>query len=388
MRKHGILAITILAVTAFGVRPTVECRGADAYSSGSASSSSGNSFTDSVKKGFSSLTKPFSSSKAPDSTEDGSSLNNKSKPSVELYCSVASLYEQGGKLGEAEAQYQMALKEKPTHLKAMLGYARLMETQQRYPEAEALYQKALKAHPGDASIYNSIGLGMARRKKYKEASDALAQAVRLEPKNPLYTNNLATVLVDQNRLAEAFTVMRDVHGEAAAYYNIGYLLQKKGRMDVAEHHFMQALRSDPTMGEAKAWLDRLQKKQYDPPTSTEETFAAFKAQSRQQGVQPYYSRDAVAPQMAQQPMQPPRQDYRENNPYASNGVNPLPKPVYETARNPIPSYPNYDSSPETAPVVPTPQRLPPVTIQQPTAPMTNGSGDNFGDVTPNAPMPP
>jgi hypothetical protein len=65
------------------------------------------------------------------------------------------------------------------------------------------------------------------------------------------------VLVDQNRLGEAFAVMRDVHGEAKANYNMGYLLNKKGKADAAEHYFAQALRADPTMAPAQRWLNYL-----------------------------------------------------------------------------------------------------------------------------------
>ena len=78
--------------------------------------------------------------------------------------------------------------------------------------------------------------------------------MQLDPRNPLYRNNLATVLVDQNRLPEAFANLREVHGDAAAYYNMGYLLNKKGQTEAAEHNFTQALLIDPNMVPAQKWL--------------------------------------------------------------------------------------------------------------------------------------
>ena len=63
----------------------------------------------------------------------------------------------------------------------------------------------------------------------------------MAPKNPLYRNNIATVLVDQCRFREAFTNLREVHSEAAAYYNLGCLLNKKGNTPAAMQNFALAL---------------------------------------------------------------------------------------------------------------------------------------------------
>jgi tetratricopeptide (TPR) repeat protein len=80
----------------------------------------------------------------------------------------------------------------------------------------------------------------------------------LEPKNPLYCNNMATVLVDQGRIREALGHLRDAHGEAAAYYNLGYLLNKKGQTQTAMQYFALAVKADPSMEAARRWLEYLQ----------------------------------------------------------------------------------------------------------------------------------
>ncbi len=223
------------------------------------------SFTDSIKQGFSKVggylvpSKPKSENK-PTVADDPISLKSKSKPGPELYSAIARLYEESGKNAEAEQYYQMALKEKADDLPSLLGYARFQENQGRINEAVALYQKAVQTHPKEPGVYNNLGLCYARRGKQNEATQALGQAVQLEPRNVLYRNNLATVLVDQNRLPEALAALRDVHGEAKACYNMGYLLNKKGKTEAAEHYFAQALRADPTMAPAQRWLNYLHDK--------------------------------------------------------------------------------------------------------------------------------
>ena len=132
------------------------------------------------------------------------------------------------------------MKTKPDYLPALLGYAQLEEQRGQPDDALRLYQRAAKASPREASVYNNMGLYYARLGRANEAVRRLPRAVELAPKNPRYRNNIAAVLVDQGRLREAFTHLQEVHGEAAAYYNMGYLLNKKGQTQAAMQHFVLA----------------------------------------------------------------------------------------------------------------------------------------------------
>jgi tetratricopeptide (TPR) repeat protein len=145
-------------------------------------------------------------------------------------------------------------------LAALLAYAQLKEQLGQKDEAMRLYQRAVKAHPKEPSVHNNIGLFYARQGRLDEAAAAMTVAIQLAPKNPLYRNNIATVLVDQCRFREAYANLRDVHGEAAAYYNMGYLLNKKGQTQAAMQHFSLALRADPSLAPAQHWIDYLEKK--------------------------------------------------------------------------------------------------------------------------------
>jgi tetratricopeptide (TPR) repeat protein len=219
------------------------------------------SLTSSIKDGLDKVSGAIVPRKSPAETipaDDAVSLKNKAKPGVAVYVAVARLYEQSGRLAEAEHNYQMALKEKPTELAALLGYARLKEQLGKPEEAIQLYQQAAKAHPNEAAVLNNLGLCYARLGKMDDALAALGRAVTLQPKNPLYRNNIAMVLVEMGRTQEALAQLRSVHGDAAAYYNLGYLLQKKGKKQEAVQQFALALRLDPSLRQAKSWLDRLQ----------------------------------------------------------------------------------------------------------------------------------
>lgn len=222
------------------------------------------SISSGVKSGFSKVGNALtpsskSATPAPSREDDAISLKSKSKAGPELYVAVARLYEQSGKPADAERQYVAALKLSPNYLPALLGYAQLKDRLGLPDDSLRLYEQAAKAYPREPSVYNNMGLCYARCKRYDQAVAAMARAVQLAPHNARYRNNIAAILVEQGRLDEAFAQLKEMHGEAAAYYNMGYLLNSKGRTDVATRYFSLALRADPSMTAAERWLQHLQR---------------------------------------------------------------------------------------------------------------------------------
>ncbi|MGA2035165.1 MAG: tetratricopeptide repeat protein [Thermoguttaceae bacterium] len=216
------------------------------------------SMMDSLSSGF----KQAGQAMAPKPTvnppsDDPISLQTKTRPDSELFVAVAHLYEESGRLDEAEAQYKKALRESPNDARALLGYARLKDRMGQPQESLKLYQKAVKLYPEDPSVYNNLAVHYARQKQYGEARAALAHAVQLRPNDPKYRNNIATLLVELGRPQDAFTELRAVHSEAAAHYNLGYLLQKKGQAEAAVQEFHTALDIDPSLSQARQWLNRI-----------------------------------------------------------------------------------------------------------------------------------
>jgi len=185
------------------------------------------------------------------------SLATKATPSPELHVAAARLSERSGKVGEAERYYQQALKLDARHAGALVGFARLRNRQGRLEEATELYQRAAKAHPDNDAIFNDLGLCLARQRLFKESVAAFERAVLLQPKKWLYRNNVAMVLVEMGDVDAAVSHLRAVQGEAVAHYNVGYILQKKGDSEAAAVHFARALEENPSLAEARAWLEKL-----------------------------------------------------------------------------------------------------------------------------------
>ena len=388
--KRWTLIIGLAAWVGIGGLMPAPSAAQDAYGPSSAQKTS---VTGSIKQGFNKVGDFLVPKPSPKQSpaDDAISLRNNSKPSSELYSAIAKLYETSGKNAEAEQYYQMALKEKSDDLSSLLGYARFQENQGRINEAVGLYQKAVQTHPKEAGAYNNLGLCHARRGKQTEAAQALAQAVQLDSRNTLYRNNLATVLVEQNRLTEAYATLREVHGDAAAYYNVGYLLNKKGNTEAAEHHFAQALRIDPTMVPAQRWLnylhDKSREKTLEPKLSDGEVRVSGIPNSSRFPAKIITPPASIAPSPMSYPTQNPAAFAAPIIPAR------LPQPAsgYSISNKAEEggTVPHQSDPPPLPPAISSPKRLPPVSLQQPA-----GSMETFNE-TPNraepsfeAPFPP
>lgn len=193
----------------------------------------------------------------PVQTADPTSLSTEAKPSPRLYVAMAKLHEKSEQLNKAEEQYRRALQMDGRYLDALLGLGRLKDREGQSKEALDTFQRAVKYHPGSAAAWNHLGLCLARQGRLSEAADALQKAVNLEPRQELYRTNLAVIFVESGRTEDALRQLQAVHDEAQAYYNLGYLLQKKGDTAAAARYFNLALQRKPDFEEARQWLESL-----------------------------------------------------------------------------------------------------------------------------------
>jgi Tfp pilus assembly protein PilF len=170
---------------------------------------------------------------------------------------AAKVYEADGNIAGAMALYQKSLQMTPNDVRAMIGYARLLDREGNFREAERLYHQALEIEPTNVVALNDLGMVYARQGMFDHALKSLSQAVQMQPTNQRYCNNIAIVLIDAGRSDEAFERLAVVHGEATAHYNLGYLLARRNMNDQAVGHLRQALTMNPRLSPARQLLDNL-----------------------------------------------------------------------------------------------------------------------------------
>ncbi len=191
--------------------------------------------------------------------KDATSLNSKpGKLDGDLYLRAAHIAEQGGNFQEAQAKYQQALKVEPKNVDAVLGLARLYDQQGNSQQALATYQQAVKLHPKNAKVYNDFGLCYGHRRELAPAQQMLQKAVELEPGKTSYRMNLAVVLVDLGRPADAYQQLAATQPEGVARYNMACLLEERGQQQQAADQLRLALAKDPGLAPARELLAQLE----------------------------------------------------------------------------------------------------------------------------------
>jgi tetratricopeptide (TPR) repeat protein len=188
-------------------------------------------------------------------------------PTSELFFSMAKMSDRNGNSEHARSMYLQALAIEPNRLDAMLGLARLEDREGRFNEALKIYQQATAAHPQNAQAFNDMGLCHARNKQLEPSIWALDQAVRRQPAKALYRNNIAKVLLQQDRIDEAVAHLSAVHQPAVAQYNMGVLLQERGKTIEAIHFLTAASHIDPQLQPAHAMLADLRGEVSDYPAN-------------------------------------------------------------------------------------------------------------------------
>jgi Tfp pilus assembly protein PilF len=186
-----------------------------------------------------------------------------------------------GRLDEAERGYRDALEHHPHHVDALHLLGVVLLTRDAWIEAEALIRRAI-ALKDDPHFYANLADLLLRRRRTQEAEAAcrkaiaidgncslayfhLAEALKdscaeeaegayrraaeLDPTLLAARNNLGTLLMSQNRLAEATAVFRgalDIDGSYIhALYNLGMALLRSVRLDEAQALFRSALAVQP-----------------------------------------------------------------------------------------------------------------------------------------------
>ncbi|HEV8337152.1 MAG TPA: tetratricopeptide repeat protein [Candidatus Polarisedimenticolia bacterium] len=137
--------------------------------------------------------------------------------------------EKAGRLDDAEASLQEALRLDPKSDRALLSLAVVENRRGRYAEAADYCRRALALKPASVEIYEQLGVSVLNLGEVEEAVEALEKAVALDPSDK----------EAQNRLGVAYA--------------------KGGRQNEAREAFRKALSLDPAFEKARFNLERLER---------------------------------------------------------------------------------------------------------------------------------
>lgn len=117
---------------------------------------------------------------------------------------LVGLYEQSGRLAEAERELRARIEGDPLDALALnyLGYI-LADRTERLTEAVELIERALRVEPDNPSYLDSLGWALFKQGKVDEAAGPLGRAAAALPANSVIQEHLGDVLARQGKWAEA-----------------------------------------------------------------------------------------------------------------------------------------------------------------------------------------
>lgn len=161
-----------------------------------------------------------------------------------------------GRLDEAAAHYRRAIEIKADYAPAHNNLGVVLRAQgqvegaiNQYEEALRLYEDYPSARHNLATALRARGNDRASGGELQDAITDLQRAVMLRPEDSAARYDLATVLLEANRHAEAIDHLRIVvelkPDAVEAHNNLGIALASQGKLDDAIVHFQQALKLQP-----------------------------------------------------------------------------------------------------------------------------------------------
>jgi tetratricopeptide (TPR) repeat protein len=166
--------------------------------------------------------------------------------------------EQRGDLEQAVAAYRAAIARDQRRADAYLRLAVLHDKQGKFRESAEFYRKALVLRPGDPDVYCDMGYSFYLQRRWAESEMNLRQALAVNSQHQRAHNNLALVLVRNDRLEDALGEFRKGGSDPVqAHNNLAFALTMDQRWDAARAEYQRVLVLDPASKVAKARLDQL-----------------------------------------------------------------------------------------------------------------------------------
>ena len=178
--------------------------------------------------------------------------------SLDEAMSMAVLFQQHGRLAEAEDVYRRVLEIWPDHADALHYSGILAHQQGRGEDALALIDRSLALDPDQADCYSNRGIVLKALGRIDEAIAAYERALALRPRHANAHSNLGVLLRSQGRFEEAEAEYRLAIEIAPdhidAYHNLGTLLAARGRTKEAVVCFCKVTTLSPAHPEARRLL--------------------------------------------------------------------------------------------------------------------------------------
>ena len=113
---------------------------------------------------------------------------------------------------------------------------------EKFAEAATFFRRAIDNQPEDAGLQNDLGLALSKLGDSSLSIEHLTKALQLSPGNSRYSNNLATVLFNDQQEQAAMAVLDQNNQPAVAHFNMAYLYFQNGKLVQARDHLSEVMK--------------------------------------------------------------------------------------------------------------------------------------------------
>ncbi len=189
-------------------------------------------------------------------------LRAKNEPaSAPVRNALATRYLQAGRVDDAVAQLEAAIRLSPTDAEARSNLGTALLQRGQVADAIRYLQDAVRLAPRDGRVQVNLANGLFAAGRLDDAVRIFRRALQLEPDNEDALFNLAMILGPRNQLDEATALLRRVlevnPQHAEAHRNLAVALGLQGKLDEAIERDRSALRLAPDSAQTAAHLTQL-----------------------------------------------------------------------------------------------------------------------------------
>jgi tetratricopeptide (TPR) repeat protein len=158
-------------------------------------------------------------------------------------------YEHAKEFGDEETIWRATLTRNPDSWMVHKTLGLVLKLKGRLDEAEVSYRESIKRNPQAETLYN-LAIIVEARGDYKEALGLYLEALRLNPYHWAIFNNLGSIQARLGYIDDAIVSFRkglEYGAGAITHFNLGLLLEEKGKTVEARQHYTKAAldASDP-----------------------------------------------------------------------------------------------------------------------------------------------